>query len=345
MVHEIDPLADHRWPEFLGRHPAASVFHSRGWLEALRRTYGYQPFVLTTAEPRSDLRNGMVACRVHSWLTGRRLVSLPFSDHCEPLTGNYADFQELAAALHDQWKHKGWKYTEIRPLELNPAGSAGFNKSKTFWLHRLCLYPNLENLFRRFHRDCVQRKIRRARREALAYEEGRSELLLQQFFRLLVLTRRRQLLFPQSLAWFRNLISCMGERLKIRVAFKDRQPVASILTLSFKDKLVFKYGCSDTRFNNLGGTQLLFWRAIQDAKASGLTEFDMGRSDLDNPGLIEFKDRWGAARSTLTYWRFGSADKSSTGSGPITQAARRFSTVMPTALLTATGRLLYKHLA
>lgn len=27
--------------------------------------------------------------------------------------------------------------------------------------------------------------------------------------------------------------------------------------------------------------------------------------DWDNPGLIKFKDRWGADRSTLTYWRYG----------------------------------------
>ena len=46
------------------------------------------------------------------------------------------------------------------------------------------------------------------------------------------------------------------------------------------------------------------WKAIQEAKNDQLDEFDMGRSDCDNPGLIAFKDRWGAARSTLSYLRY-----------------------------------------
>ena len=44
-VSVLDPLADARWDDLLERHPRASVFHSRGWLEALKRTYGYEPIV------------------------------------------------------------------------------------------------------------------------------------------------------------------------------------------------------------------------------------------------------------------------------------------------------------
>ena len=36
----------------------------------------------------------------------------------------------------------------------------------------------------------------------------------------------------------------------------------------------------------------LFWSAIQEAKNSGLEEFEMGRSDISNPGLISFKEHW-----------------------------------------------------
>src|ERR1700674_839023 len=87
-IHKFDPLKDPRWPEFLHRHPDASIFHTPGWLEALRRTYGYQPVVFTTSPPTQELANGLLFCCIDSWFTGRRLVSLPFSDHCEPLTDN-----------------------------------------------------------------------------------------------------------------------------------------------------------------------------------------------------------------------------------------------------------------
>ena len=46
------------------------------------------------------------------------------------------------------------------------------------------------------------------------------------------------------------------------------------------------------------------WHAIQEAKNQGLVEFDFGRSDWDNGGLLAFKDRWDTVRSTLTYFRY-----------------------------------------
>ena len=82
-----DPIGDPRWSELLDRHPAASVFHSPGWLNALRQTYGYEPFVVTTSTGPT-LENGLVVCRVKGW-TSRRLVSLPFSDHCDPLVDQF----------------------------------------------------------------------------------------------------------------------------------------------------------------------------------------------------------------------------------------------------------------
>ena len=84
-LQRIEPLQDPRWGKFLERHPRASVFHTPAWLEALRRTYGYVPVAYTTSLPGRELEDGVVLCQVDSWVTGRRLVSLPFSDHCEPL--------------------------------------------------------------------------------------------------------------------------------------------------------------------------------------------------------------------------------------------------------------------
>ena len=88
-----DPIGDPRWSELLDRHPAASIFHSPGWLNALRQTYGYEPFVVTTSTGPT-LENGMVVCRVKGW-TSRRLVSLPFSDHCDPLVDDSDDLSEM----------------------------------------------------------------------------------------------------------------------------------------------------------------------------------------------------------------------------------------------------------
>ncbi|HXN24754.1 MAG TPA: GNAT family N-acetyltransferase [Candidatus Dormibacteraeota bacterium] len=343
-LYKIDPLKDQRWTNFLERHSGASVFHTFAWLEALHKAYGYEPIVYTTAAPGADLQNGLVFCQIDSPITGRRLVSLPFSDHCDPLVDNPADLQDLLTALRGQSAEQNWRYIEIRPLHPLNLTAALFQTTETHCFHQLDITPALDTIFRNFHKDSIQRKIRRAEREGLTEEEGRSSSLLDSFYRLQLLTRRRHRLPPQPRKWFQNLVECFGERLKIRVAFKNKQPIASILTLSYKDTLVYKYGCSDARFNNLGGMHFLFWRSIQDGKQSRLETFDLGRSESDNSGLITFKDRWGAKRSTLTYARSPAGLSQPLTLGWKLKIAKRILAHAPDSVLSMVGNLLYKHI-
>ena len=94
-IYEVSPLADPRWPQMLKSHSKTGVFHSMEWLRALQKTYGYEPLAYTSAPPGAPLNNAVVFCRVNSWLTGQRLVSLPFSDHCEPLVNNSVELDDL----------------------------------------------------------------------------------------------------------------------------------------------------------------------------------------------------------------------------------------------------------
>lgn len=343
-VYKVDPLHDSRWPLFLEQHPEASIFHTPGWLEALRRTYGYEPIVYTTSSPGQDMTNGVVFCSVNSKLTGRRLVSVPFADHCQPLADNSADLRELLDTIEEERSSQQWKYVELRPLSptlgLSPTK---FAQSDTFYFHKLALHPSQNELFRSFHKSCVQRQIRRSERAELTYEEGRSPTLLSHFYRLLLLTRRKHQIPPQPISWFRNLIDCLGDSLTIRVAFKNGQPAASILTLFYNDCCVYKYGCSDARFNGAAATVQLFWRAITDAKARGAREFDMGRCAVDNKGLTTFKEHWSASRASLVYYRFPATLHNHVSVRRHTKLAQHIFANAPDWILTTLGKLLYKH--
>jgi CelD/BcsL family acetyltransferase involved in cellulose biosynthesis len=342
-VYTLNPLHDSRWADFVGKHPRASIFHTPGWLETLHRTYGYEPIVHTTSAPGTPLKNGIVFCRISSWLTGRRMVSLPFADHCEPLADSPMERNEIFSFLQLALAKEKLKYIEIRPLSTDLRGEPAVQKSNSSCFHVLDLRPTLEDLFHRFQKDSIQRKIRRAEREALVYEEGRSETLLKEFYRLFVLTRRRHNVPPQPIAWFQNLVTCLGERLKVRVALRGGGPIASILTLRYGNAMVYKYGGSDASAHNLGAMPFLFWKAIQDAKADGVQQFDFGRSDYDNEGLITFKDRWGSQRKELTYWRLPSQSTSGRGQWKLKVAGPIFSH-MPDRLLATSGRILYRHI-
>jgi CelD/BcsL family acetyltransferase involved in cellulose biosynthesis len=338
--YQLDPISDPRWTQLIDRDPRATVFHTPGWLLALRETYGYEPVVQTTSSPSESLANGTVFCRIKSCLTGNRLVSLPFSDHCEPLMGASEDPGDLAhlADFND------WRYVELRPIRAVPRirpDQSGFQEAEKFWLHRLDLSPPAEELFRRFHPDCVRRNIRKAERAGIVCDQGNNPVLLETFYRLLLRTRRRHRLPPQPKTWFRNLAKFLEDGIKFHVARKDGRAIASILTCSYKNKLMYKYGCSDERFHRFGGMQLLLWQAIQEAKEKNYSEFDLGRCGWENSGLRIFKDRWGATSSKLTYWRYQpgrfSADREH-------QIARRLFRWCPPLLLQAAGRAFYRHI-
>jgi len=339
--YEVDPYKDPRWPRFLRCHPDASIFHTPGWLEALRRTYDYEPVVFTTSPPGRELENGQVFCRINSWLTGRRLVSVPFSDHAALLMNEADDRESLLSYLRDRVEQEGCKFVEIRPVVTDRVDPM-FQESGVFYWHRLLLADDIGSIFRGFHKSCVQRKIRRAVRERLEYTEGRSDRLIREFHQLLLPTQRRHHVPPQPISWFQNLRDCLGEKLKVRIASKDGQPIAAMITLSYKESMVYKYGCSNARYHNLGGVAFLFWKTIQEAKTCGLAELDLGRSDLDNLGLVKFKEHWGAERSMLKYWRYPTFVLSSSTQWEL-KAAKKIFTFAPTAALATVGRLLYRH--
>ncbi len=343
-LFQLDPLSDPRWPEFVLRHPQSTIFHTKDWLAALHRTYDYQPIVFADSDG-TELDNAIVFCKIKSPLTGRRLVSLPFSDHCQPL----ADHDSIRTIVENLQSHgisQDLKYIEFRPLVKDAISEVtNFSDTAHFCFHSIDLQKDTDSLYRNMHHSCIRRKIKRAEKEELIYERGSSENLIRNFRHLFLLTRRRHRLPPPPAAWFNNLAHFLGEKLKIHMVSKAGIPIASILTLTHKSTIVYKYGCSDLSFSSLGGTPYLFWRVIQQAKEDGLMEFDLGRSDYKDEGLIAFKEHLGATATNLTYLRStplrGSSSASESG---IASLMRYTLSRLPDPLLAGIGNILYRHM-
>lgn len=346
-LYQIDPIHDARWGKLVENHPRASVFHTTGWLQALKKTYGYRPVAFTTSPLNAELRNALVFCHVRSWLTGGRMVSLPFSDYCEPLFDSEPELNFIMEYLQADLEHRDWKYIEVRPVQggfSRKGEGIGFQPARRYCLHRLDLRPDLDQIFHSLHKDSAQRRIRRAERAGIVHESGRSTRLLQEFYDLLVLTRGRHHLPPQPYLWFRNLVDCLGEAVSIRVAYKERVPIAAVLTLHFRDRVYYKYGCSDLRFKHLGVMPFLLWKTIEESKREGAEEFDLGRSESENEKLISFKNHWAQRPTQLVYWRFPAPDALALKETWKLSLAKRVFACVPGRLLAATGRLLYRHI-
>jgi hypothetical protein len=150
--------------------------------------------------------------------------------------------------------------------------------------------------------------------------------------------KRKHGLPPQPKQWFNDLLNAMDRNAIVRVARYQEQEISAILTLRYKQTIVYKYGCSDASFNNRRGTQLLLWKAIEEPKEEGMQSMNLGRCDIEDEGLAVFKERWGAKREGPTYIRY-----------PAQRAGRGLSSsmfsVLPRTVLILIGRLLYRHIA
>jgi hypothetical protein len=314
-------------------------------MAALQRTYGFRPVVFTTSPPTEDLKDGIAFCAVESWLTGRRLVSMPFSDHCEPLARDDESLQALVGELDQSARQERYRYVEFRPLFSNVDAICGLQQTESFFVHGIDLRGSLDEISSAFHPSCVKRQIRRAERDGVECETGNSLALLKRFYRLQVITRSRHRMPPQPFSWFQNLASCMGENLQVRIASKSGSDLASIISLRFGPKVVYKYGASDKDQSNTGAMQLLLWNLIQDSSHAGSTELDLGRCDLPNSTLAQFKERWGAKRRTIHYWRHYPKPEERAPSQLKAVAAKQLIAYVPYRCLAFAGTLFYKHAA
>jgi hypothetical protein len=117
-----------------------------------------------------------------------------------------------------------------------------------------------------------------------------------------------------------------------------------LLTLRHRGHVIYKYGCSDGAFHQLGGMPFLFWKLIEESKTTGAECIDFGRSEMDNEGLVTFKDKFGTTKRTLTYYRYPQTRKQTAGSWGDSQLARRMFSILPDGVLSVAGKVLYRHI-
>jgi hypothetical protein len=96
----IDPLGYPGWDELLLRSRDPTFFHSSAWAEVLRAAYRYRPLYFASFE-NAELAWLMPFMEIRSLLTGRRGVSLPFSDHCPPHRRESASLEEAVQCALD----------------------------------------------------------------------------------------------------------------------------------------------------------------------------------------------------------------------------------------------------
>jgi hypothetical protein len=297
----VHPARETDWDAMLARDGRASIFHSAAWADVLEKAYGYEPCYFVKRDG-SGLQGLLPMMEVNSWLTGRRGVSLPFTDECGPICADEQGFKSLAQRVTAYGRSRGWKYVEFR------GGRKWMGEAPAslgFYAHEVDLTGSEEQLFERVDAS-VRRAIRKAEREGVTVEVTDSPGAMREFYGLLCGTRKKHGMPPQPLKFFEKIHEqIVAKKLgAVALARFEGRAIAGGVYFCFGGRAVYKYGASDERFQHLRGNNLVMWEAMKWLAARGSKSLHLGRTSLGNAGLRRFKLNWGASEQGIEYVKY-----------------------------------------
>lgn len=348
----IDPIADKRWDEFVEAHPNGWLCHLSGWKELLENCFsqmkGY--YVVKFDDTKNNICAGMPVYLVKSFLTGKRLVSIPFATLCDPLCSDVQDIRSLSdVAIQLRKEHKA-SFIEIRSF--NSRGLENdqrFTANHLYKHHYLELNEEPELLKKRFHRTCVRQRINRSLESNIQLKIGETKQDLHDFYSLYILTRKRTHLPPMPYRFFDKMwdIFSSSGKISLILAQHEQKAIAGIILFKYKNRVSAEVAASDDRYKNASPNHFLFWHAINMAFRQGYAVFDFGRTSIKNQSLLDFKTHWGTTTIDLPNFIY-SEDKANDLKFAEDKLSykiiKRFSDFIPQFAYQIFGDFCYRHL-
>jgi hypothetical protein len=340
-ARRLDPLDDPQWDDKISRFPEATIFHTTAWLRVIKSTYGFSPIAFAVPGG-GGFTSVLPMMEVDSWLTGRRGISLPFTDHCGALSAQ-ANAEAPWQRAVEYAGERRWKYVECRGRapcrEAKPASS--------YLGHTIDLSATPDRLFGGLE-SSARRSIRKAEGVGLTVEFSQAIESMREFYVLMRLTRQRHGLPPQPYRFFSNIhrhIVEPGQGVIVLVR-KGAAAVAGGVFFHFGRHALYKFGASDARFQHFRPNNLMMWSALKWHCSKGFAHLDLGRTAPANAGLRRFKLGWGAQERAIDYFRYDCRNRQfmrwePEAPGWETRAFR----AMPLWISRMIGQFAYRHVA
>jgi hypothetical protein len=331
---------DPRWISLLESGVRIGIFHHPAWSQLLAECYGYRPFVIALPGANDTLKTGIPFMEINSPITGKRWVSLPFSDYCFPVYTDESALRNLVQEIIPFAKSKKINNIELRGLY--PEQPALHTCSR-YVIHEIDIRPGAEKVWKTVH-EMHRRNTKIAKENGVNIIQGTTLEHLENFYDLHLLTRRRQGVPVQPWKFFNYMKKMLFDHGHgfLLLAYRDGKCLAGAVFLHYKEVLTYKYGASREDSLKYRPNDLVMWTAIERACDHSFTRFDLGRTDLENIGLRNFKSRWGAKENPLFYTNLGTRSGRSEDDR-LVHYMQIILSKSPTWVCRLSGELLYKH--
>ena len=342
----INPITNLEWFDFITKSNNSNIFHHPSWFLVLNKTYGYKIYAAIVRDANDSIICGLPFAYVNSKITGKRILSLPFTDRCDIICESEAHINILFDMIKE--------YSDMNKcmfLELRSNKKIGLlEKNKSFLQHIINLDKDTQTIFNTFDQKSVQWGIKKSIKMGVKVKFKTDINSVTSFIHLNVQTRKKHGILPQPDKFFYNIQKYLFENDLgfIAVAYLDDLIIAASVFLFFNGKFSYKYNASDSSFLNYQPNNLILWETINWAVNNGGKLFDFGRSDLSNLGLVSFKRRWGTTETPLDYYTYPVTSKfyeSQKHSSWKFEAMKFTTKIMPSYACRKLGGAIYKHFA
>lgn len=338
----INPNDYPGWDDMLLSSKDYSFFHTSVWGKVLCESYNYTGFYFSIFN-HGQLAVSIPVMEIKSILTGKRGVSLPFTDDCEPIIMDDVPAQALIDFIKAYGIKQGWEYLEFRGRH------SCFDEeisSANYFGHVLDLLRKEKDIFSNFRKG-TKSAIKQAMAEDVGAKISNSLEAVNEFYKLNCITRRRHGLPPQPYHFFKNVYDhIISKDLGVVVLGSFRNnPIAGGVFFHFGKKAIYKYGASDINYQHLRPNNLIIWEAIKWYTERGYKSFCFGRTEAENQGLRIFKNGWGTDERIIKYYKYDlRSSRFVARSNGTNNLYGKLLSRAPIALLKPIGSLLYRHM-
>jgi len=348
----VNPISYNGWDDILLSTEGSTFFQSSTWAEVLSESYGFTPYYFYIID-KGKFSVLFPLMEVESLFRGRRAISLPFTDYCEPIIDKSDSFFEIFYEIIKFGKRKGWKCIEFRGGQslfksLHPMFNPNKNPgSENYIIHNINLRLGEDVLFKKL-RESNRRNIKKAQEFGVKIEFSNNWESLENFCYLNSITRKRHGIPPQPKNFFKIFYEKILQKGNgiIALALYNGKPVSAYIFCLFGKDAIYKYGASDLTYQHLRANNLLMWESIRWLYNMGYERLSLGRTEHDNHGLRQFKNGWGGEESLISYSFYDlKKEKFINKNREISRSSKWIFNKLPIPILNFLGSILYRHAA
>lgn len=306
--------SDHQdWDAYVRQHPKGSVFHTSDMIRAISATRGLESYAYAATDAEGNIVALLVSCHIKT-LSQFAAISSRAVQFAEPLCDRTAIGVAALTKLitmHDMYMRSRSLLCEVRTV-----GEPGYEKdalTMSGYEHRdyinyvVDTQQTTETLWNNVNKR-LRQKIRSTIRKGVVVRDDNTLEGVERLYELLSFSygRARVPLLGQDL--FENMLQHLPPAwVRLRTAFQDDVPIASIISLVYGNRVYSWYG-GTLRLNGLSPFACIVWDDIAWSSVNGYSHYDFGGAGWphEDYGPRKFKASFGGnqlryGRYTLTY--------------------------------------------